>query len=372
MAERIRPGVSIGQPYRYRGDLAWCVIYYRSARGRKVIRVGRKGEARKRAAEVSQWEGQDRPSRRFPLASVALILETYLEYCRPRKKLATLQNYQAHTNHWVDELGDVLVTDLKEDQLFRYFTDKFNVRAYDTVRAQRDFLRSAVRFWWRREEPEITSPEHIIMLAFEDAARVMRSEPGERPAYTGREISYLLKIAIEHEDPTIGAMFFLGAHTGMRLGEIIGMEWSGVDLERGLYTPKHSVSQKGAGSLKAYRQRPILLPPRVVKMLSDLRHGGRWVFSPDVDGRSHYSRFWVVYRIDRVRRRAHQEHQVPLTKSFHSLRHFFGSSAIANGWDPSNVQKQLGHKKLSTTIDIYVHPTAREMKWGFLDDTLIE
>lgn len=366
MAERIRPGVSIGQPYRYRGDLAWCVITYHGE-GRRVIRVGRKGEARKRAAEVVGGNPL-RPA--VVTASVSLILETYLEYCRPRKKSSTLQNYKAHTNHWVDELGSVAITDLKEDQLFRYFTDKLNVRAYDTVRAQRDFLRSAVRYWWRREEPAVTSPEHIIMLAFEDAARVMRSTPGERPAYTGREISYLMKTAIQHEDPTIAAIFFLGANTGMRLGEIIGMEWSGVDLERGLYTPRTSVSQKGAGSLKAYRQRPILLSQRVVKMLRQLFHGGQWVFTPD--GENHYDRHWVVYRIDRTRKRAWADYQVPMDKSFHSLRHFFGSSAVASGWDPQDVQKQLGHKKLSTTMDIYVHPTAKKMKWGFLDDTLIE
>jgi len=40
---------------------------------------------------------------------------------------------------------------------------------------------------------------------------------------------------------------------------------------------------------------------------------------------------------------------------FHNLRHTYASLLIEQGENPKYIQKQLGHSKVSTTLDIYAH-----------------
>jgi hypothetical protein len=40
---------------------------------------------------------------------------------------------------------------------------------------------------------------------------------------------------------------------------------------------------------------------------------------------------------------------------FHDLRHTFGSLLIQRGVSPAYVQKQMGHKSIHVTIDVYGH-----------------
>ncbi len=40
---------------------------------------------------------------------------------------------------------------------------------------------------------------------------------------------------------------------------------------------------------------------------------------------------------------------------FHGLRHTFATLALANGWQPHEVQRALGHKRVEITLNIYGH-----------------
>lgn len=40
---------------------------------------------------------------------------------------------------------------------------------------------------------------------------------------------------------------------------------------------------------------------------------------------------------------------------FHDLRHTFGSLLIQAGVSPAYVQKQMGHRSIQVTIDVYGH-----------------
>jgi integrase len=55
-------------------------------------------------------------------------------------------------------------------------------------------------------------------------------------------------------------------------------------------------------------------------------------------------------------------HYVPALKKakiekirFHDLRHTYASLLIEQGENPKYIQKQMGHSKVSTTLDIYAH-----------------
>jgi hypothetical protein len=45
---------------------------------------------------------------------------------------------------------------------------------------------------------------------------------------------------------------------------------------------------------------------------------------------------------------------------FHDLRHTFGSLLIQSGISPAYLQKQMGHRSIQVTIDVYGHLIPRE------------
>jgi integrase len=169
--------------------------------------------------------------------------------------------------------------------------------------------------------------------------------------------------------------FFLCAlRTGMRLGELIALEWRDVDFEARLIhvrrawvggrstTPKNKQRRKIDMSLKltealrklrtaqrraSWRRREavpdtVFVMPDLVRIVNEQRTlvtGGR------VDG-------------DNVRRRVFQpllpKAGVPEIR-LHDLRHTFASLLIQNGESLAYVRDQLGHSSIQVTVDIYGH-----------------
>jgi integrase len=49
----------------------------------------------------------------------------------------------------------------------------------------------------------------------------------------------------------------------------------------------------------------------------------------------------------------------------HMLRHTHATELIRNGWDPSYVQRRLGHSSIQTTINTYVHLSDDDLKKAY-------
>lgn len=47
---------------------------------------------------------------------------------------------------------------------------------------------------------------------------------------------------------------------------------------------------------------------------------------------------------------------------FHSLRHTFATRCIESGCDYKAVSAILGHREISTTLNLYVHPSQEQKK----------
>lgn len=55
-------------------------------------------------------------------------------------------------------------------------------------------------------------------------------------------------------------------------------------------------------------------------------------------------------------------HNTEIEFNLHKLRHSHATELVNNGWDPSYVQKRLGHAHVQTTLQTYVHPSNEIMK----------
>jgi integrase len=158
----------------------------------------------------------------------------------------------------------------------------------------------------------------------------------------------------------------LALATGMRRGELLGLQWSDVDLDKAMLRVERSVEETRAGlrikSPKTKRgRRNVALPPAAVTMLREQRkrqielrlalgQGGQptLVFST-VEGKllspDNLSRDW---------RRVCNAKKLPRV-SFHALRHTHASVLISAGEDILTISRRLGHSKASVTLDTYGH-----------------
>jgi integrase len=156
----------------------------------------------------------------------------------------------------------------------------------------------------------------------------------------------------------------LCAFAGLRLGEASGLVVSDIDFLRRTIEVQRQV-QKGRGGPPGVRppkyesQRTVYVADELLQILAD--HVGRqpspdgWLFvgaaGTPVSPSTVNQRWLAACRAAGVQR-----------LTIHALRHYFASGLIAAGCDVVTVQRALGHKSPSVTLNTYSHlwPSAED------------
>lgn len=166
----------------------------------------------------------------------------------------------------------------------------------------------------------------------------------------------------------LAALWRLALLTGMRRGEMLGLRWDDVDLERGTLAVRRTLSRGNGGTWElgepktAMGKRSIALPPSCVSALRKhraaqnaerLRIGPLWqdhgfVFVNHTGGPLH------VNSLDTRYRGLIKASGVPVIR-FHDLRHTCATLLLAAGVHPKVVQERLGHANIRMTLDRYSH-----------------
>jgi integrase len=149
----------------------------------------------------------------------------------------------------------------------------------------------------------------------------------------------LLAAAKGSRNPDLYALVLLAVETGMRCGEILGLEWANIDLSRGVIT-------LASRSTKSKRRRLIPMRQAVYDLLAARTDRTGHVFS---------RRGWDSYRtaFETIAANVVTEPDgEPLT--FHGLRHHFASWFMMRGGRPEVLQKILGHATPTMTAR-YAH-----------------
>ena len=148
-------------------------------------------------------------------------------------------------------------------------------------------------------------------------------------------------------------------YTGLRVGELLALEWSDIDLSRGMLTVsktcrdcwQNGVYTKLVDTPKTSNSRrniPVprqLLPQlRAIKRQSKSRYVISGTEGEDVPVRSYQRSF----------ERMLENLRIP-HKGIHSLRHTFATRALECGLDVKNLSEILGHKNPEITLKRYAH-----------------
>ncbi|HZC73345.1 MAG TPA: tyrosine-type recombinase/integrase [Jatrophihabitans sp.] len=157
----------------------------------------------------------------------------------------------------------------------------------------------------------------------------------------------------------------LCAFVGLRLGEAAAAQVGDIDFLRRTLAVRRQVQRAGRGRVeirppKYGSERTVYLPDELLSILArhietrGLAHDA-WLFDGESGNPPHQNTVGYWWRMTRNRAGV-------AALRLHDLRHFYASGLIASGCDVVTVQRALGHKSATTTLNTYAHlwPTAED------------
>jgi integrase len=157
------------------------------------------------------------------------------------------------------------------------------------------------------------------------------------------------ELVLSHADSVVYEMILTALRTGMRQGELKGLQWSSIDWQNQSLAVRHSRCdyRKVLGSPKSNRERHIPLDTDVYEMLFNRKKSTGYVFE-DAD-REPFDNKRLNRRLAAICKKAR------LRKiTWHILRHTFASHLAMRGVPLTTVQTLLGHSNITTTMR-YAH-----------------
>ena len=153
-------------------------------------------------------------------------------------------------------------------------------------------------------------------------------------------------------------------YSGLRIGELIALQWSDIDFVKGILTVSKSCHDGQDGLIidepkTANSRRLIPLPKQLIPILKNIKKSDSpFVVSANgkpVSVRSYQRSFELLLK------------KLNIThKGFHSLRHTFATRALECGMDVKTLSEILGHKNPTVTLNRYAH-SLMEHKAGMMN-----
>ncbi|MEU6945275.1 site-specific integrase [Streptomyces sp. NPDC046316] len=302
----------------------------------------------------------DKAANGIPVPTRSAKLSEWLPYwldnvIKPRRKLSTYDKYEAHVRlYLIPMVGSKRLESLGVADVRRFLVQLEKQTTAATAKESHRVLRTALTAACREE------------LITRNVATLV-----EPPRAKARELSpwsldeTLDFLAAARRDPLYAA-FVLAIAMGLRRGELVGLRWTDIDLDkRVLYVRQQTQRRRGVlydDDPKGRRRRAVPLPAMCIAPLrwhrvrqNDQRAkaGEKWqeggyVFTTStgrpVEPRNVYRSFTRVAASAGLR-----------VIRLHDARHGCATLLTAAGVAPRVVMEILGHSQISITMDVYTH-----------------
>lgn len=158
--------------------------------------------------------------------------------------------------------------------------------------------------------------------------------------------------------------------TGVRIGEVCALQWSDIDIQRGVLTVSKTIQRVymiDGGKRRtelildepktSSSNREIPLSPDLIKVMKPLEKiVNQEYFVLTNDKKPTEPRTYRNYYLDVM-----AQLELPPLK-FHGLRHSFATRCINANIDIKTVSVLLGHSNITTTLNVYTHPDLEQKK----------
>lgn len=287
-------------------------------------------------------------------------MEEYTEGLKPASRISYKQHIK---NHIAPALGQVKLQALTPPMVQKFYKAlQHKGLSAKTIKNAHGVLHQALKQ---------AQKNGFIRSNPTEACTLPRIEKAEIKPLDAPEIKVFLQslVGAEHETLIKTALF-----TGMREGELLGLQWSCVDFARGvIYVNKQLTRPREKGdtyrlaSLKNDKPRTIHPAPYVMDMLKKhhsaqirerLRIGVAWDDAgfPDLVFTNATGTHLCCNVIIRHFKKALEAAGLA-DHRFHDLRHTYAVNALLAGDDVKTVQENMGHHAAAFTLDQYGHVT---------------
>jgi integrase len=263
----------------------------------------------------------------------------YVEHDRACKP-STVTDYRHTVDRLTRDLGALRLEDVTPEMLERWkgtlTVSNRTVAKYLVI--LHGIFKRAMKVWGLPRNPaaEVERPRFRVS--------------DDLDAFSPEEVWALSRAAASEQD---SALFLTAAFTGLRMGELLALEWRNVDFAGEVIRVRRSYNAHGGlGSPKSGKVRSVPLVSDVAQVLAGLADREDFVGDADLVFPGELGRFMDASSL-RIRYKAALKRAGLRSLRFHDLRHTFGTLAVRRAEVPA-VQAWMGHSDIQTTMR-YVH-----------------
>ena len=296
--------------------------------------------------------------------TLAQWLECWLDdYATPRLRESTMDGYRMYAEQYIKpRLGSKKMTSVTAADIQRLYTklrkegrvhehpeyghqlSANNVRRIHTMlhRAMADAVRA-----------------HVIPRNPADGVTLPKADATPKRVLTDKELDDFM--ATIKADPLWHDFFYTELTTGLRRGEICGLQWKDFDSVAGTLQVRRTLHRTPDGGFEVGEtktgtgKRKILLPESTADILRKRQKAtpSEWIFFNPLRPERPVSPDAAYRQLKVLLSKAGITENIP----FHGLRHTFATHALASGVDAKTLSGILGHTDASFTLNTYTHVT---------------
>lgn len=289
-------------------------------------------------------------------------------YTKPNLRPSSADGYRSMIeNHIIPVLGHIQLSKLSSIQIQRFYNDlhaqgrldnhgnrKYEPLSVSTVKHIHAVLSGALKQ---------AVKERIIPFNPCDNCKIPKREKKEMHVLPQDKIGAYLD---EAKRLGVYALFYLELTSGLRRGELLGLEWADLNPETRMLTVNKQLTRSGGELCISVPKtensiRTIALPENTVALLIDEHN--KHPDSPLMFWCPRTNGYWSPDSLRHLHKQMLAAAGVDESVRFHDLRHTFSTLAIQSGVDAKTVAGMLGHYSAAFTLDTYTHVT-EQMKRG--------
>ena len=341
---------------------------------RFAVTAATKGEcrdlAKEKAEQIEKGIGLNLDTKNITVAEY--LKRWIVDYVDPVRSYSTQNTYRCLINSCLTEnIGDIKLKILQRAACQRHFNDLAKKEwSTSTIAGARNVLHSCL---------EQAVRDKIIGENPATGLKLQKVKCRERMAYSPTEVQ---KILVLVADQRCGIGFHLVFAGALRMGEMLGLRWGNVDLQKNKINIIEQLSrEKGIvyGKLKTtMSNRSLPISPALAAELKAhrtqqkemlLKSGIAWteefpVLANEIGEPVSHATFLKDYKA--VMKEAGLK-----STGTHDARHtcltILGNNLRSSGMDPKTLSRFAGHSSASFTMDVYVTPSEDGAAAGVLD-----
>lgn len=289
----------------------------------------------------------------------------YEEHVEVNCAYQTKETYERNARlHLLPRIGDLKIVDIKPKDVNALYNDlKKEGYGKSLFNQVRNLLKSCLSY--------AVFPLEIIESNACDNVKSPKMEPAKKP----KEIITPEKLSVILEASTRVYMFSSIAiilfNTGMRIGELLGLQWDDIDFTEKIIHIRHSLLTKNCNE---YELEVPKTPGSVrdIYFNEDVEKELKKIKIEQMENRLKYGKFYIQNDDDLVFTRKSGKFmsdttlqnaarrvskKVDIDFSLHTFRHSHATMMLEAGATMKDVQIRLGHASIEITMNIYVQPT---------------